>query len=38
MFAEIRAAVIRNRATLAQDALGVTLLFVLLFAGLQLPL
>lgn len=37
MFAEVRAAVIRNRDTLVQDTLGVTLLFALLFVGLHLP-
>jgi hypothetical protein len=37
MIARLKAAASRNDATLAEDCLGVAVLFVLLFAALALP-
>ena len=38
MLKEIRTVLARSSATIAEDALGVVTLFVLLIAGLNLPL
>jgi hypothetical protein len=38
MLADLLSALTRNRATMAEDALGAAGLFVLLFAGLGVPM